>query len=80
VLPKVFENKRCSLKSLIKANINYLHERFETVLCLERLLAMRVVATTDSAIAPAIEPAKIMPSAALLKPVEAAFGNSAKMR
>jgi hypothetical protein len=41
---------------------------------------MRVVATTDSAIAPAIEPAKIMPSAALLKPVEAAFGNSAKMR
>ena len=67
-------------KPLIQPNINYLHERFEIVLCLECLLAMRVVTTTDSAIAPAIEPAKIMPSAALLKPVEAEFGKSAQMR
>lgn len=62
----------------MQPNINYLHERFETVLCLERLLTMRVVATTESAIVPSIEPAKILPSAALLKPAEATFGNSAR--
>jgi hypothetical protein len=63
----------------IQRNINDLLERFETVLCLERFLSMRVVATTESAMAPAIEPANILPSATLLKPVEATFGNSAKL-
>jgi hypothetical protein len=65
-------------RSLIQPNINDLHERFETALCLERLLTIRVVATTESKIAPAIVLAKILPSAALLKPVDTAFGNSAK--
>jgi len=74
-------NELCATKlksHSVQPNVNDLHERFETVLCLERLLTISVVATTESKIAPAIELAKIQPSAALLKPVEAAFGNSAK--
>jgi hypothetical protein len=80
VLSLSLERAMCytAKRSLIKPNVNDLHERFETVLCLERLLTISMVATTESKIAPAIELTKILTSAALLKPVEAAFGNSAK--
>jgi hypothetical protein len=65
---------------LLTKAYNDLRDRLETVLllCLDRLLIIRIVATAEIAKAPAIVLARIPPIAALLKPDEAAFGYSAK--
>lgn len=62
-------------------SISDLRDRFETVLllCLERLLIIKTVATAESAKAAAIAPARIPPIAVLLKPDEASFGYSVKI-
>lgn len=48
------------------------------LLCLERLLIIRIVAIAEIAKAAAIALARIPPIAALLKPGESSFGYSAK--
>jgi hypothetical protein len=68
------------VRIFILLKYNYLHDRFDTVLHLERLLSIRVVATTEMAMTPAIVPARILPNATLLKVIEAVSGSSAKIR
>ena len=54
-----------------------LHEGLEAIRRFERLLIIKNVATTETAIAPIIVPAKIPASVPFLKPDDPASGNSA---
>lgn len=55
-----------------------LHDRLETVRRFERLLTIKSVQTTETAIAAIIVPAKIPASAPLFKPDDTTVGKSEK--
>ena len=70
----VAHKKLCSLTN------NDLHDRLETVRCFERLLIIKMVETTDTAIAAVIVPTKIPASAPMFKPDDVTVEKSAKQK